>query len=158
QTTEPREASATLRKVRARGRLNCGVAGAQPGFSFRDPDDAWRGFDVDFCRAVAAAVLGDPRAVNFTALDSRTRFAALQSGVVDLVSRNTAWTYSRDAAQGVDFVGVSFYDSQGFLAAAAFDAARLDAAAVAQRKAAAAPGQGGLRVCVPAGSTTQLTL
>lgn len=139
----PKEQSETLRQVRARGRLNCGVAGDAPGFSYRDANDAWRGFDVDFCRAVAAAVLGDPRAVNFTALDARTRFAALQSGVVDLVARNTAWTYSRDAAQRVDFIGVSYYDSQGFLAAKALDLSR---------------GLGGRRVCVTAGSTDQLTL
>lgn len=139
----PKEQSETLRQVRARGRVNCGVAGDAPGFSYRDEKDAWRGFDVDFCRAVAVAVLGNPNAVNFTALDARTRFAALQSGVVDLVARNTAWTYSRDAAQGVDFVGVSYYDSQGFLAARSLDVRA---------------GLGGRRVCVAAGSTDQLTL
>lgn len=139
----PKEQSETLRQVRARGRVNCGVAGDAPGFAYHDERDAWRGFDVDFCRAVAAAVLGDPRAVNFTALDARTRFAALQNGVVDLVARNTAWTYSRDAAQGVDFVGVSYYDNQGFLAAKTLDVSR---------------GLGGLKICVTAGSTDQLTL
>jgi general L-amino acid transport system substrate-binding protein len=140
---EPKGLSPTLRKVRQRGRLNCGVAGDAPGFSTRDDKGAWSGFDVDFCRAVAAAVLGDARAVNFTVLDQRSRFAALQSGVVDLVARNTAWTFSRDAAQGVDFVGVSYYDSEGFLAASSLDIEG---------------GFGGKRVCVTAGSTSQLTL
>ena len=108
--------SATLRKVRSRGRLVCGVDGELPGFSARDDRGVWRGFDVDLCRAVAAAVLGDARAVTFTPLDERTRFAALQSGAVDLLARTTAWTFARDAALGVDFAGISYYDFQGFLA------------------------------------------
>jgi general L-amino acid transport system substrate-binding protein len=137
RTAAPKAESETLRKVRARGRLNCGVAGDAPGFATRTEDDGWQGFDVDFCRAVAAAVLGDAKAVNFTALDTRTRFAALQSGVVDLVARNTAWTFSRDSAQGVDFVGISYYGSQGLLAARSLDLAN---------------GLGGRRICVTGGS------
>jgi general L-amino acid transport system substrate-binding protein len=137
RTAAPKDESPTLRKVRARGRLNCGVAGDAPGFSTRDEDGAWSGFDVDFCRAVAAAVLGDAKAVNFTPLDTRTRFAALQSGVVDLVARNTAWTFSRDAAQGVDFVGVSYYGRQGLLAARSLDLSK---------------GFGSLRICVTGGA------
>lgn len=137
RTAEPKELSPTLRRVRQRGRLNCGVAGDAPGFSIRDEQNDWRGFDVDFCRAVAAAVLGDPKAVNFTALDVRSRFAALQSGVVDLAARNTAWTYSRDAAQGVDFIGISYYGRQALLAASTLDLRR---------------GLSGLRVCVTGGA------
>jgi len=116
QAPGARASSPTLRKVRARGRLNCGVNGTLAGFSAKDDRGLWRGFDVDLCRAVAAAVLGDARLVTYTALDERARFAALQSGAVDLLARNTAWTFSRDTALGVDFVGISFYDSQGFLA------------------------------------------
>ena len=136
---EPKALSPTLRKVQARGRLNCGVNPNLPGFSQQNEDGDWRGFDVDLCRAIAAAVLGDSRAVRFTPLDARNRFAALQQGLVDVVARNTAWTFARDAALGVDFAGISFYDTQGFLAPRnlkAQGAAQLD----------------GLRICVVAGA------
>jgi general L-amino acid transport system substrate-binding protein len=108
-------ASATLTRVRARRRLKCGVSDDKPGFAVRGATGQWRGFDVDLCRAVAAAVLGDSRAVAFTALTSRTRFAALQSGAVDLVSGGGAWTFSHDTVLGNTFAGVSYYDGQGFM-------------------------------------------
>jgi general L-amino acid transport system substrate-binding protein len=142
---ESGDISPTLRRVRARGRLNCGVNPDLPGFAQRDEDGAWRGFDVDLCRAVAAAVIGDAKAVNFRPLDARSRFAALQSGAVDLLARNTAWTFSRDAALGVEFAGISYYDGQGLLVPR-----RLEA-----RNAMALDGR---RICVAAGTTSQLTL
>jgi general L-amino acid transport system substrate-binding protein len=107
--------SATLARVKARRRLKCGVADDKPGFSQRTLTGQWRGFDVDMCRAVAAAVLGDSRAVVFTPVNSRTRFAALQSGAVDLLSGGASWTFSHDEALGLSFAGVSYYDGQGFL-------------------------------------------
>ena len=110
------QVSPTLAKVRARRRLKCGVDQDKPGFAQRDLVGQWRGFDVDFCRAVAAAVLGDARAVSITPLSNRTRFAALQSGAVDLVSGGGAWTFTHDAVLGNAFAGVTYYDGQGFLA------------------------------------------
>jgi general L-amino acid transport system substrate-binding protein len=109
---------ATLDKIRARKRLKCGVTEAMPGFSERGLTGQWRGFDIDICRAVAAAVLGDARAVSVTPLNSRTRYAALQSGAVDLVAGGGSFTFTHDVALGLNFVGVSYYDSQGFLAKA----------------------------------------
>lgn len=108
--------SATLARVRARHRLKCGVSEDKPGFAQRGLAGQWRGFDVDMCRAVAAAVLGDAHAVAFTPLTSRTRFAALQSGAVDVLSGGAAWTFSHDEALGLTFAGVTYYDGQGFLA------------------------------------------
>jgi general L-amino acid transport system substrate-binding protein len=108
-------ASPTLARVKARRRLKCGVSEDKPGFAQRGLGGQWRGFDVDMCRAVAAAVLGDARAVAFTPLTSRTRFAALQSGAVDVVSGGGAWTFSHDEALGLSFAGVSYYDGQTFL-------------------------------------------
>ena len=107
--------SATLARVRARHRLKCGVTDDKPGFSQRNLTGQWRGFDVDMCRAVAAAVLGDSRAVSITPVNSRTRFAALQSGAVDLLSGGASWTFSHDEALGLGFASVSYYDGQGFL-------------------------------------------
>jgi general L-amino acid transport system substrate-binding protein len=109
--------SATLDKVKTRKRLRCGVTDSLPGFS-EHTLTGWRGFDVDLCRAVAAAVLGDARAVSITGLTSRTRFAALQSGAVDLVTGGGSFTFTHDVALNLDFVGVSYYDSQGFLTSA----------------------------------------
>ena len=108
----------TLDRVKARRRLKCGVADDLPGFAERNLAGQWRGFDVDFCRAVAAAVLGDARAVSFTPLSSRTRFAALTAGDVDLVAGGASWTFTHDVALSLTFAGVSYYDAQGFLAAA----------------------------------------
>jgi general L-amino acid transport system substrate-binding protein len=107
---------ATLKAVRDRRRLNCGVSTDLPGFASRDVFNQWHGFDVDFCRAVAAAVLGDARRVNFVPEKVENRFATLQAGTVDLLARGGSWTFSRDVGFGLDFVGVSYYDAQGFLA------------------------------------------
>lgn len=114
-TSAPVALGVTLSRVRARRRLKCAVSEDKPGFAQRVLGGQWRGFDVDLCRAVAAAVLGDARAVTFTATTSRTRFAALQSGAVDVVSGGGAWTFSHDEALGMSFAGISYYDGQSFL-------------------------------------------
>ncbi len=108
--------SGTLSRVKARRRLKCAVSEDKPGFAQRGLGGQWRGFDVDLCRAVAAAVLGDGRAVVFTPTNSRTRFAALQSGDVDILSGGGAWTFSHDEALGLSFAGISYFDGQSFLA------------------------------------------
>lgn len=107
----------TLDMVKQRGTLNCGVSQGVAGFS--SPDDAgkWQGFDADFCRAVAAATLGDAEKVKYVPLSTKDRFTALQSGEVDLLSRQTTWSLSRDAGMGMHFVGTAYYDGQGFLVA-----------------------------------------
>jgi len=114
-TVAPVCAGEVLDAVKARGRLYCGVGEAMPGFSERDATGKWRGFDVDFCHAVAAAVLGDGDKVQFVPLTSSMRFPALQSGKIDLLMRNTSWTLTREAVLKVQFPAVLFYDSQAFL-------------------------------------------
>jgi len=106
--------AATLDDVKARGELVCGVNEGLLGFSIRDVP-GWVGFDADFCRAVAAAIFGDPKKVRFEPLSVGDRFKALQDGKVDLLSRNTTWTMEREAALGLTFVGVTYYDGQGFM-------------------------------------------
>lgn len=105
----------TIETVRERGKLQCGVNGEVPGLSYRDGDGRWSGIDVDFCRAVAAAVLDDPDALELVPLPSEERFGALRGGRVDLLARNTTWTGQRDITEGVSFVGVLYYDGQGFM-------------------------------------------
>src|SRR3546814_20613156 len=95
-----------LETVRQRGHLKCGVSQGLPGFSYADDKGRWSGLDVDFCRAVAAAVLGDAAKLRFTPLSAQDRFTALQSGEVDIMSRNTTWTLRRDAGLGLDFAGI----------------------------------------------------
>jgi general L-amino acid transport system substrate-binding protein len=107
-------AGPTLMAIRERGRVNCTAPDTLPGFGTRDVFGQWRGFDVDFCRAVAAAVLGDARLVQFEALDSRARYTALQAGQIDLIPRGN-WTYTRDSGLGLDFVAAGYYDAQGVL-------------------------------------------
>jgi len=138
-------AADTLETVRARGYLSCGASQGLPGFSSPDAKGRWSGIDVDFCRAVAAAVLKDPEKVRFTPLSSKERFTALQSGEIDLLSRNSTWTQTRDTALGINFAGVVYYDGQGFLVRRSLgvkSARELDGAAV----------------CVNAGTTTELNL
>lgn len=106
----------TLKAVQARGTLACGVNRSLSGFAALDSRGAWNGFDVDFCRAVAAAVLGDPAKVRFVPLDVPNRFTALQNGAVDVLSRNSTWTLSREAELNLQFPVVTYYDGQGFLA------------------------------------------
>ncbi|MEJ2375427.1 MAG: amino acid ABC transporter substrate-binding protein [Pseudolabrys sp.] len=105
----------TLDDVRARGKLICGVSEGLPGFSEQDKTGRWHGFDVDFCKAVAAAVLGDTRHVDYRALAADQRFAALKAKQVDLLSRNSTWTMSRDLVDGLAFAGIDYFDGQGFM-------------------------------------------
>ena len=106
----------TLKTVKDRGMLSCGVSQGLPGFSAPDDKGNWAGLDVDVCRAIAAAVFDDPSKVKFVPLSAKDRFTALQSGEIDVLSRNTTWTLSRDTSLGVNFAGISYYDGQGFMA------------------------------------------
>jgi general L-amino acid transport system substrate-binding protein len=108
-------ASPTLEGVKARGVLNCGVNTGLAGFSAPDDKGNWTGIDADFCRAVAAAIFKDAAKVRFVPLNAKERFTALQSGEVDLLSRNTTWTMSRDTSLGMNFTGVMYYDGQAFM-------------------------------------------
>jgi general L-amino acid transport system substrate-binding protein len=105
----------TLDSVKERGKLNCGVNPGLAGFSTASDADEWSGFDVDYCRAIAAAVLGDPEAVSFVPLTARERFRELQSGKVDVLIRDTAWTMARDTTFGLTFAGVNYYSGVGFM-------------------------------------------
>lgn len=105
----------TLKTVKDRGELICGVSRGLPGFSAPDAKGAWSGFDVDYCRAVAAAVLNDPAKVKFVPLSADERFPALQNGSIDLLSRNSTWTLEREAKQNLLFSAITYYDGQGFL-------------------------------------------
>ena len=116
QTTPAKVAAPTmLATVKARGTLRCGASAALEGFGQIDAQGQWSGFDIDFCRAVAAAIFGDPSKVEFVPLTTTERFAALQSGKVDLLSRNTTWTFTREAGNHLLSAGVTYYDGQGFL-------------------------------------------
>lgn len=108
--------SPTLQAVRKRGYVACGVHAGLPGFALKDARGEWRGFDVDICRAVAAATLGDARKVRFTVIGAQDRFGALQRGELDLLSRNTSETFAREAGLGLTFPVITYYDGQGFLA------------------------------------------
>ncbi|MRH77133.1 transporter substrate-binding domain-containing protein [Spiribacter sp. C176] len=137
--------AATLEDVQSAGELRCGVSTGLPGFSQPDSDGTWRGIDVDTCRAVAAAVLGNADAVEFVPLTAAERFTALQSGEIDMLSRNTTWTTVRDASLGLNFTGTNYYDGQGFLVKSELgvdSATQLD----------------GASVCIQAGTTTELNL
>ena len=116
-TTETMAAkkSKTLKNVQKKGFLRCGVSQGVPGFSNPDAAGSWTGIDVDVCRAVAAAVLGDANKVKFTGLTAKERFTTLNAGEIDVLSRNTTWTLTRDADLSLTFVGVNFYDGQGFM-------------------------------------------
>ncbi|WP_407070455.1 amino acid ABC transporter substrate-binding protein [Neorhizobium alkalisoli] len=109
-------AGPTLQKIKDRGELACGVSQGIGGFSMPDSSGKWTGLDVDLCRAIASAIFDDPNKVQFVALSAKDRFTALQSGAVDLLSRNTTWTMSRESALGMSFSVVNFYDGQGFMA------------------------------------------
>jgi general L-amino acid transport system substrate-binding protein len=138
--------AATLDDVKARGHLQCGVNTGTPGFGALDPaTNDWAGFDVDYCRALAAAIFNDPKAVQFTPLTAAERFTALQSGEVDVLFRNTTWTMSRDTQQGLAFTGVNYYDGQGFMTRK-------------ENNVASALELDGATVCVQTGTTTELNL
>jgi general L-amino acid transport system substrate-binding protein len=137
--------AATLDDVKAKGHVQCGVSQGVIGFSQPDDQNRWTGLDVDFCRAVAAAIFNDPEAVRFTPLTAVERFTALQSGEVDILSRNTTWTMGRDTALGLQFAGVTYYDGQGFMVRKALEVA-------------SAHELDGATVCTQTGTTTELNL
>lgn len=137
--------AATLDDVKARGSLNCGVTTGLVGFAAPDANGVWNGFDVGVCRAVAAAIFGDPTAVEFVPTTGQTRFTALASGEIDLLARNTTWTFSRDVDLKFEFIGINYYDGQGFMVPKALgvsSAKELD----------------GATVCIQTGTTTELNL
>jgi general L-amino acid transport system substrate-binding protein len=141
----PALAGKDLDNIRKRGSLVCGVNTALAGFSIADSQGRWTGIDVDVCRAVAAAIFGDANKVQFKPTSAQQRFTALQSGEVDILSRNTTWTVTRDASLGLVFTGVTFYDGQGFMVAKKLgvkSAKELD----------------GAEICVQSGTTTELNL
>lgn len=107
--------AATLDDIKAKGFVQCGVSQGLPGFSNPDDEGNWTGIDVDVCRAVAAAIFGDANNVKYTPLSAKERFTALQSGEIDMLSRNTTWTATRDTSLGLNFAGVNYYDGQGFM-------------------------------------------
>ncbi len=141
----PAHAGKDLDAVKKRGELNCGVNTGLPGFSAADSQGKWSGMDVDVCRSVAAAILGNPDKVRYVPLTAQQRFTALQSGEIDLLARNTTWTLTRDASLGLTFVGVNFYDGQGFMVPK-----KLNVKSAKQLK--------GATVCVQSGTTTELNL
>ncbi|WGI22492.1 amino acid ABC transporter substrate-binding protein [Amylibacter sp. IMCC11727] len=138
-------AAGTLDDVKAKGFLQCGVSTGLVGFAAADANGNWDGFDVAVCRAVAAAVLGDPQAVKFTPTTGKTRFTALASGEVDMLARNTTWTFSRDVDLKFTFVGVNYYDGQGFMVPK-------------ELGVASAKDLDGATVCIQTGTTTELNL
>lgn len=138
-------AGATFDAVKKKGFVQCGVNSGLAGFSAPDEKGAWKGIDVDVCRAVAAAVFGDASKVKFTPLTAKERFTALQSGEIDILSRNTTWTVTRDGGLGISFTGVTYYDGQGFLVKK-------------KLKVKSALKLSGATVCVQSGTTTELNL
>jgi general L-amino acid transport system substrate-binding protein len=135
----------TLDDVKKRGFIRCGVSQGLPGFSNPDARGEWTGIDVDVCRAIAAAVFNDPSKVKYVGTSAKERFTALQSGEVDLLSRNTTWTLVRDTALGLNFTGVTYYDGQGFMVPK-----KLNVTSAKQLN--------GASVCVAIGTTTELNL
>jgi len=135
----------TLSDVQGRGSLNCGTNTGLAGFATPDNQGNWTGLDVDLCRAVAAAVLGDAKKIKFVPLGSKERFTALQSGEIDLLARNSTWTFSRDTDLGLDFPAVNYYDGQGFLV-------RKDSGIKSVKELS------GATICVQTGTTTEKNL
>src|SRR5438445_3652092 len=135
----------TLNTVKSRGVLNCGANGTLAGFGLPDAQGRWTGLDVDLCKAIAAAIFSDSNKVKFVPLTAKDRFTALQSGEVDLLSRNTTWSMSRDTSLGLNFVGVNYYDGQGFMV---------------PKKAniKSAKQLNGATICLQPGTTTELNL
>jgi general L-amino acid transport system substrate-binding protein len=133
--------SPTLTAIKSRGWLACGVNEGLPGFSYLDERGVWTGFDVDFCRAIAAAMFGDPKKAKLVPLTADARFQALQDGKIDVLSRNSTWTMGRETQYGLTFVGVTYYDGQGFMVPRAL---RINSALELD----------GAKVCVQSGTTT----
>ncbi|MGA8261603.1 MAG: amino acid ABC transporter substrate-binding protein [Arenicellales bacterium] len=141
----PAFAGKTFDAVKAKGYVQCGVNTSLPGFSGTDEQGHWKGLDVDVCRAVAAAMFGDASKVKYTPLNAKERFTALQSGEIDMLSRNTTWTLTRDTSLGIVFTGVNYYDGQGFMVKKSLGVK-------------SAKDLGGATVCVQSGTTTELNL
>ncbi len=139
------QASPTFDAVKAKGFVQCGVNTSLTGFSAADSQGVWKGLDVDLCRAVAAAMFGDATKVRYTPLTAQQRFTALQSGEVDILSRNTTWTLTRDASLGIEFLGVNYYDGQGFIV-------------TKKLGVKSAKELNGATICVQPGTTTELNL
>jgi general L-amino acid transport system substrate-binding protein len=137
--------AATLDQVKQRGSLSCGANGQLPGFGLPDAQGNWTGFDVDYCRAIAAAIFNDPTKVKFVALTAKDRFTALQSGDVDVLIRNTTWTSSRDSQLGLNAGATNYYDGQGFIVRKAL-------------KVNSALELSDASICVQQGTTTELNL
>jgi general L-amino acid transport system substrate-binding protein len=135
----------TLDDVKSKGFIQCGANTSLIGFGFPDDQNNWTGFDVDFCRALAAAIFNDPTKVKFTPLSAKERFTALQSGEIDVLSRNTTWTMSRDTSLGLKFAGVTYYDGQGFMVKKSLGVN-------------SALNLNGASVCTQTGTTTELNL
>ena len=141
----PAMAGKTLDTIKSRGTLNCGVNTSLPGFSAADSQGNWSGLDVDVCKAVAATVLNDASKVKWTPLNASQRFAVLQAGEIDVLSRNTTWTLNRDASLGLHFTGTTYYDGQGFMV-------------TKKSKITSAKSLKGATVCVQSGTTTEKNL
>lgn len=137
--------AASLDDVKERGELNCVVNTGLPGFSYTDEKGVWKGFDTDFCRAMAAAVLGDPDKVAYKPATGKTRFTILNSGEGDIIYRNTTWTFVRDVDVKLTFVGVNYYDGQGFMLKKS-------------KGVSSAKDLDGASVCIQTGTTTELNL
>ena len=143
--TSPSLAGETLARVRANNEVRCGVTEQIPGFSYKDEAGRWKGFNVDFCRAVAAAVLGGPEKVSFTPLTAPNRFPILLSRKIDLLAHTVTWTFGREAGIGIDFPGIYFYDGQTFAVPAEKEIKRLE-------------DLNGMAICVEKGTTFQANM
>jgi general L-amino acid transport system substrate-binding protein len=141
----PAHAGKTLDTIKQRGQLVCGVNPSLPGFSAADSQGNWAGLDVDVCKAIAATVLGDATKIKWVPLNASQRFAALQAGEIDILSRNTTWTLTRDASLGLNFTGTTYYDGQGFMV-------------TKKSKITSAKQLKGATVCVQSGTTTEKNL
>jgi general L-amino acid transport system substrate-binding protein len=144
-TTMPAHAGKTIDAMKARGQMICGVNPSLPGFAAADSQGVWSGLDIDICKAIAASVMGDAGKIKWVPLNASQRFAVLQSGEIDILSRNTTWTLTRDASLGLNFTGVTYYDGQGFMV-------------TKKSKITSAKQLKGATVCVQSGTTTEKNL
>lgn len=138
-------AQTTLEKIKARGQIVCGASLGVPGFSYPDDKGTWTGFDTDMCRALAAVIFDDPNKASYVPLSSKDRMIALQTGTIDVLSRTTTWTSSRDAGQGIAFTAINYYDGQGFMVRKSLGIK-------------SAKELNGATICVSQGTTTELNL
>jgi general L-amino acid transport system substrate-binding protein len=144
-THTPASAQGTLQRVKERGAVVCGTSQGVPGFSLPDSAGKWVGFDIDWCRALAAAIFNDPEKARYVSLSGKDRLTALQSGEIDVLARTTTWTLARDAGQGLDFTAINYFDGQGFLVKKS-------------AKITSLKEMDGASICVAQGTTTELNL